>query len=154
HSVPPFTPMLGYLWATYSPYGMQYGAEKLSLPTISGADIRFRDGGIYIQILHITDKAEIERRSERFRVAIRAFLEDFDGLWDQCKQEMMGRYESLKQKNLDDASNFELQMALQETWAMYQRMWENHMYLMYGVFSLYILFEEICQEHLGIDDTS
>ena len=32
HSVPPWTPMFGWFWVNFCRHGMQYGAEKLSLP--------------------------------------------------------------------------------------------------------------------------
>ena len=39
HSVPPWTPMFGWFWINFCRHGMQYGAEKLSLPTVKGWEI-------------------------------------------------------------------------------------------------------------------
>jgi phosphohistidine swiveling domain-containing protein len=33
-------------------------------------------------------------------------------------------------------------------------MWEIHMYMMYGVYTAFILFENVCKDTLGIDDTN
>ncbi|NIR13457.1 MAG: hypothetical protein GWN86_05710, partial [Desulfobacterales bacterium] len=52
------------------------------------------------------------------------------------------------------ASNTELLQNFEETIDACRRMWEVHMYMMYGVYTAFILFENICKDTLGIDDTS
>ncbi len=79
HSVPPWTPMFGWFWVNFCRHGMQYGAEKLSLPTVKGWDWRFKDGGATLALLIVQDPEERKAREERFRVAIRPFLYDFPG---------------------------------------------------------------------------
>ena len=61
--------------------------------------------------------------------------------------------EALKALDLDQATNIELLENFEETINTCRRMWEIHMYMMYGTYTAYILFENMCRELVGIDDT-
>ncbi len=154
HSVPPWTPMFGWFWINFCRHGMQYGAEKLSLPTVKGWDWRFHNGGGYLTLLLVHSEEEKQRREAEFRKAILPFIEDYDGLWGGFVKEILGRYEKLKALDPDKASNIELLDNFEETINTCRRMWEIHMYMMYGTYTAYILFENMCREMAGIDDTS
>ncbi len=154
HSVPPWTPMFGWFWINFCRHGMQYGAEKLSLPTVKGWDWRFLNGGGYLTLLLVSDDAEKKAREEKFRRAILPFIQDYDGLWGGFVKEILGRYEQIKAVDMDAASNIELLAAFEETINTCRRMWEIHMYMMYGTYTAYILFENMCRDLAGIDDTS
>jgi len=86
-----WTPMFGWFWSTSARHGMQYGAEKLSLPTVKGWDWRFKDGGGYLALLIVQDPNERKAREERFRVAIKPFLDDFTGMWKGFVNEINGQ---------------------------------------------------------------
>ena len=60
----------------------------------------------------------------------------------------------MKTLDLDKATNIELLDNFEETINTCRRMWEIHMYMMYGTYTAYILFENMCRELAGIDDTS
>ncbi|MDA8248159.1 MAG: PEP-utilizing enzyme [Rhodospirillales bacterium] len=154
HSVPPWTPLFGWFWINFCRHGMQYGAEQLSLPTVKGWDWRFRNGGGYLTLLLVKTEAEQQQREVRFREAIRPFVEDYDGLWRRQLNEILGRYEELKRLDLDRASNTELLDNFEQTINVCRRMWEIHMYMMYGTYTAYILFENMCRNLLQIDDTN
>jgi phosphohistidine swiveling domain-containing protein len=154
HSVPPWTPMFGWFWINFCRHGMQYGAEKLSLPTVHGWDWRFHKGGGYLTLLLVKSEEEKQRREVEFRKAIMPLIEDYDGIWNGFVQEILGRYEKLKALDLDQATNIELLDNFEETINTCRRMWEIHMYMMYGTYTPYILFENMCRELAGIDDTS
>jgi pyruvate,water dikinase len=154
HSVPPWTPMFGWFWINFCRHGMQYGAEKLSLPTVKGWDWRFHNGGGYLTLLLVKTEEEKQRREVEFRKAIMPFIQDFDGLWAGFVKEIMGRYDHLKATDPDTATNIELLQNFEDTINTCRRMWEIHMYMMYGVYTAYILFENICREVAKIDDTS
>lgn len=154
HSVPPWTPLFGWFWINFCRHGMQYGAEKLSLPTVKGWDWRFKNGGGYLTVIPVKSEAEQREREQRFRDAIRPFVENYDALWQSQLDEILGRYEELKQLDLDGASNIELLDNFEQTINVCRRMWEIHMYMMYGTFTAYILFENMCRNLLGIDDTN
>ncbi len=154
HSVPPWTPMFGWFWVNFCRHGTQWGAEKLRLPTVKGWDWRFHNGGGYLTLLLVKSEEEKQRREVEFRKAILPFIEDYDGLWDGFVKEMLGRYEKLKALDVEKASNIELLDNFEETINTCRRMWEIHMYMMYGTYTAYILFENMCRELAGIDDTS
>jgi phosphohistidine swiveling domain-containing protein len=154
HSVPPWTPMFGWFWVNFCRHGMQYGAEMLSLPTVKGWDWRFKDGAGYLALLIVKDPAERKAREERFRVAIKPFIDDFPGMWKRFVAEMVGRYEKLKALDLDKATNIQLLENFEEMIDTTRRMWEIHMYMMYGVYTAFVLFEQMAKQLLGIDDTS
>jgi len=153
HSVPPWTPLFGWFWINFCRHGMQYGAEKLSLPTTKGWDWRFKNGGGYLTVLLVKSEEERRQREERFRVAIRPFVANYDELWRSQLDEMLGLYEGLKKLDLDKASNIELLDNFEQTINVCRRMWEVHMYMMYGTYTAYILFENMCRELLQIDDS-
>ena len=93
HSVPPWTPLFGWFWINFCRHGMQYGAEKLSLPTVKGWDWRFKNGGGYLTLLLVKSEEEQRQREERFREAIRPFVENYDGLWQSQLDEILALYE-------------------------------------------------------------
>jgi len=153
HSVPPWTPMFGWFWINFCRHGMQYGAEKLSLPTVKGWDWRFKDGGGYLALLIVQDPEERKAREERFKVAIMPFIQDFSGLWKGFVDEIVGKYDALK-IDLDKASNIDLLENFEGTINVCKRMWEIHMYMMYGVYTAFVLFEQMTQQLLGFNDSS
>ncbi len=154
HSVPPWTPMFGWFWINFCRHGMQYGAEKLSLPTVKGWDWRFMNGGGYLTLLLVKSEEEKQRREAEFRKAILPFVEDYDGLWGGFVKEILDRYAKLKLLDPDTAGNIELLENFEETINTCRRMWEIHMYMMYGTYTAYILFENMCRQLAQIDDTS
>ena len=127
HSVPPWTPLFGWFWINFCRHGTQYGAEKLSLPTVKGWDWRFKNGGGYLTLLLVKSEEERRQREKRFREAIRPFVDDYDGLWHGQIEEMLRLYEGLKKLDLDHATNIELLENLEQTINVCRRMWEVHM---------------------------
>ena len=153
HSVPPWTPMFSWFWVNFCRHGMQYGAEKLSLPTVKGWDWRFKNGGGYLTLYTVKSEAEKAHRETCFRQAIRPFIEDYDQLWGGFVTEVLGHYDRLKATNVNTADNIDLLANFEDTINVTRRMWEIHMYMMYGVYTAFILFENVCKDLLGIDDT-
>jgi pyruvate,water dikinase len=154
HSVPAWTPMFGWFWVNLCRHGMQYGAEKLSLPAIKGWDWRFHRGGGFWCVLETKSEEEKKKREARFREAILPFIQDYDGLWDSYVKDMTGRYDKLKALDLDQASNIELLENFEDTINTCRRMWEIHMIMTYGTYIAYVLFESMCRELIGIDESS
>jgi hypothetical protein len=132
---------------------MQYGAESLQLPTTRGWDWRFRDGGGYLTILVVDSEEEKKSRTLGFRQAIRPFLEDYDGLWSAFKDEMVGRYEKIRALDGETATNIRLLDNFEQGVETCRRMWEIHMYMLYGTYMPYVLFEQLCKHLLDMDDT-
>ena len=122
HSVPPWTPMFGWFWINFCRHGMQYGAEKLSLPTVKGWDWRFKNGGGYLTLLLVRSEEEKKEREVRFREAIRPFISDYDGLWKGCVEEMLGHYAELKKCDVENCTNIELLANFEQTINVCRRM--------------------------------
>ncbi len=153
HSVPPWTPLFGWFWVNFCRHGMQYGAEKLSLPTVKGWDWRFKDGGGFLTLLLVDSEEEKKEREARFREGIRPFIENYSEVWQGFVDEMLKRYESIKSVDYEAISNIELLDKFEEVIDTCRRMWEIHMYMMYGTYTPYVLFESMAKELVGIDDT-
>ena len=155
HSVPPWTPMFGWFWINFCRHGMQYGAEKLSLPTVKGWDWRFMNGGGYLTLLLVKSEEEKQRREVEFRKAILPFIQDYDGLWNGFVKEILGRVRGPEKAGSGQGDKYRLLLDnFEETINTCRRMWEIHMYMMYGTYTAYILFENMCRELAAIDDTS
>ena len=130
------------------------GAEELSLPTVKGWDWRFMNGGGYLTLLLVKSEEEKQQREVEFRKRIMPLIQDYDGVWQRFLDEILSRYETLKKTDPETASNAQLLENFEETIDTCRRMWEIHMYMMYGTYIAYILFENMCRELAGIDDTS
>lgn len=153
HSVPPWTPMFAWSWINYCRHGMQWAAQQLSLPTCKGWDWRLKDGGGYLGILVVEDEEEIRAREKKFRERLLPFIEDYDRVWNEAVNEMLAHYDRLKKFDVDHAGNAELLEHFEDALRVNKRMWELHFYLMYVVFGVFIMFEKLCKELLGMDDT-
>jgi phosphoenolpyruvate synthase/pyruvate phosphate dikinase len=145
--------MFGWFWVNFCRHGMQYGAESLQIPTTKGWDWRFKDGGGYLTIILVESDAEKAERKVGFKKAIRPFLEDYDGLWSKFVDEMLGRYEKIKRVDGATATGIDLLANFEYAIDTCRRMWEIHMYMMYGTYMPYVLFEQLCKQLFGIDDT-
>ena len=104
HSVPPWKPMNGWLWAEHCTHGLEWACQTLKLPTLKGLSFRLHHGGGYLGIYLIDDEDEIAEREEQFRQNLIPFLEDYDGHWERAVAEMLGHYARLKETDLDTCS--------------------------------------------------
>ncbi|MDO9535832.1 MAG: PEP-utilizing enzyme [Bacillota bacterium] len=153
HAVPPWTPMVAWFWINYCRHGMQWAAEKLPLPNCKGWDWRLKDGCGYLTMLIVDDPKEIWKREIEFKKNLLPFIENYDKEWLGFIKEMLSRYEEIQIFEEKTASNIELLEHFEKTLELNKRMWEIHFYMMYVVFGVFILFESMCKELLGIDDT-
>jgi len=152
HSVPPFTPMFSYFWDRYCCHGLKYCANMLSLPNCKGWELRHKDGGVYCSFHIVSDPEEIKQREVKFREAFQPFIEDYDGIWDKYKEEIMAIYKPLREFDYDKATNAELLYKLWETQRMYVRHWEIHFVGMYVAYNAWLLLEELCKEMFNLSD--
>ena len=86
---------MGIGWYWYY-HGVRYGAETLCLPTTHGWDSRFVKGYPYITAIRTTPE-EAKEREPVFREKIKPFLENFDGVWDPFKAELLRMYKEAKE---------------------------------------------------------
>ncbi len=152
HSVPSVTPLYGWFWSRYCGHGLKVGCQELSIPTCKGWEWRFRDGGLYCAFHIVRDEQELAEREEKFREAIRPWMEKFDELWEGYKQELLVIYNKLKELDVDKASNLQLYHHNYDLIQAYIRMWEIHFLGQYPAFNAWLLLEELCQERFGIKD--
>ncbi len=152
HSVPPWTPLYGWYWIRYCSHGLKVAAAELSIPTCKGWEMRFRNGGSYNAFHIVRDQKEIAEREVKFRAALRPWIEDFDGLWDVGKTELLGIYDKLRELDVESASNLQLYHHNYDLMTAYRRMWEIHFMGMYASYNAWLLLEELCKKNYDLSD--
>ena len=152
HSVPPWTPMYGWYWIRFCSHGTKYAAAEFSIPTCKGWEMRYKDGGSYNSFHVVRDPEEIKARSVEFQKKLRPWIEDFDGLWDKGKKELLAIYDKLKALDVDNATNFQLYQHNYDLIASYKSMWEVHFLGLYSSYMAWILAEDMCKERFGMSD--
>lgn len=143
HSVPRWTPMFAWFWDRYCGYGSQYVCEVLSIPTSKGWVHRTKDGASYIAMRNVTDEGEIQKRTVKFKQALVPWIDDFDGMWEGYKSELLTMYGRLKAVDLANATNVELMHHLWDLISAYRRMWEIHFLGMYVSCYAFALLEQL-----------
>ncbi len=152
HSVPAWTPLFGYFWIRYCAHGLKACAAEFSIPHCKGWEMRYRDGGSYNAFHIVRDEKEIEERQGKFRQALRPWIDNFDGLWDAGKRELMDMYNKLKELDVDNASNLQLYWHNYDLMTTYRRMWEIHFQGLYSSTFAWLLLEGLCKERYGMRD--
>jgi len=160
HGTPPWRPLFFIdSWGRWAYRAIQRAAERLCLPTTKGWDIRFIDGYPYPTVIETTDQEEKERQS-LFRERIRPYVEDFDGVWEQRKAEIMTTYQELKSKyglvkykDIKKLSNIDLLDLFDDYMQVDRKQWDIHMEMMVSAFYLFGLFDQMCRELLGFGNT-
>lgn len=152
HSVPPWTPLYGWFWIRYCCHGLKYACDQLSIPTCKGWEMRFKDGGSYNAFHIVRDEKEIAEREVRFRLAMRPWIENFDGLWEVGKKELLSICQRFKELDVDKASNIQLYHHSYDLISAYIRMWEIHFVGMYASYNAWLILEDLCKTRLGMKD--
>ena len=95
HGRPPMKPAyIGIGWYWYY-HAIRKAADDLHLPTTFGWDSRFVKGYPYITAIRTTPE-EAKAREPIFREKIKPFFENFDGVWDPLKAELLKIYKEAK----------------------------------------------------------
>lgn len=157
HGTPPFRPLyIGVGWYWYY-HGFRYAAETLHVPTTKGWDSRFVNGMPYITGIPTTEE-EAKQREPIFREKIKPFIEDFDGVWEPLKAELMATYQEVKKRygvekyaDIKKLSNIDLmQMFNDFVFHVNRREGEIHMIIMTATYYLFGLLQEMWQELFGV----
>jgi len=155
HSCPPLSPLgLQLYWARACTHGLKYMNSYFSLPTCYGWQGRASQGGIYWSFLIEKDEKVVKEREARFKEALKPFIEDFDGIWQKHKKELLGMYDALKKFDPSRATNIDYIHLHWDLERMCLRQWEIHFLGMQSSYSAWILLEKECKERFGIDDKS
>jgi len=87
-------------------------------------------------------------------------VEDFDGVWEQRKAEIMTTYQELKNKyglekyeDIKRLSNIDLLDLFDDYMQVDRKQWDIHMEMMMAAYYLFGLFDQMCRELLGFDNT-
>jgi pyruvate, water dikinase len=155
HSCPPLSPLgLQLYWSRGCTHGLKYVNSYFSLPTCYGWQGRAKDGGIYWSFLIETDEEKIKEREPKFKKALQPYIDDFEGIWEKNKEELVEMYGKLRKFNPGVATNIDF---IHFHWNLERaclRQWEIHFMGMQSSYSAWILLEKECKERFGIDDKS
>jgi pyruvate,water dikinase len=156
HGSPPWKPL--YFidgWGRWAYRSIQRAAERLSLPTTKGWDIRYIDGYPYPTVIE-TSPQEAKEREAAFREKIAPYIIDFDAVWDGWKADIMQAYAGLKSKyglarydDIHKLSNVDLRDLFDDFMQVDRKQWDIHMEMMVPSYYLYGLFDQMCRELLG-----
>lgn len=158
HGKPPLKPLyIGIGWYWYY-HAFRYAPETLSLPTTHGWDSRFINGYPYITTIKTTE-AEAKEREPLFRERIKPFIEDFDGIWNQRKAELLKMYKEAKEsrglkawEDIRKLSNIDLlSFFLDFTFVMNRKEAETHMIMMTASSYINGLFQQLWHEIFGTE---
>ena len=158
HGKPPLKPLyIGIGWYWYY-HGFRNGAETLQLPTTRGWDSRFIDGYPYITAIRTT-KEEAKAREPIFREKIRPFVENFDGVWDPLKADLIKMYKEAKDsrglkewKDIRKLSNNDLlSFFLDFTYIINRKEGETHMIMLMASFYIAGLFQQMWREIFDVE---
>ncbi|MBW2018006.1 MAG: hypothetical protein JRF57_05010 [Deltaproteobacteria bacterium] len=154
HSIPPWTPLFIWSWTHHQRYGDLWAAETMGLPTCRGTDWREVDGCAYMCPVLVTDEAEKRARSERFKQHLQSFVTGYNEIHDKVILELNRSYDRFKAFNPDQAGLSELYDHFEQVFHFNYRVWGLHSWMLYTLFAFYSLFEDLCREYAGINDTS
>lgn len=146
---PPLFPLFTDLHFTHGKYGMQWSAEKLSMPTSKGWDWRLYKGGWYLSIIEPTEE-ERRQREPVWREKMRKILEDPSAPWQQYKSILKEKLPKFLAFDLAGASNEALCSHWLEVWNFNKLVEEAHFYPMYALGQADITFREMLKRLLNI----
>lgn len=158
HGKPPLKPLyIGIGWYWYY-HGFRYAPETLCLPTTHGWDSRFINGYPYITTIRTTE-AEAKQREPLFREKIKPFLEDFDGIWNLQKTELMKLYKEARGarglkawEDIRKLSNIDLlSFFLDFAYMINRKEAEAHMIMMTASYYISGLFQQLWREIFGTE---
>lgn len=158
HGKPPLKPLyIGIGWYWYY-HAFRYAPETLSLPTTHGWDSRFINGYPYITTIKTTE-VEAKEREPIFRERIKPFIEDFDGIWEQKKAELMKMYKEAKEsrglrawEDIRKLSNIDLlSFFLDFAFMINRKEAETHMIMMTASSYINGLFQQMWHEIFGTE---
>ncbi len=156
HGIPAWKPL--YLtsgWANYL-WGLQLSAETLHVPTTKGWDYRIIDGYCYPTIIETTEE-EAKQREPIFRQKIRPYIENFSGVWEPFKTEIMKVYDDLKRSqgisaygDIEKVENIVVAGLFEDFIRIVaRREAEIHMLMMVPVYYIFGTFQRMWQEIFG-----
>jgi pyruvate,water dikinase len=156
HGKPPYKPLYlsqGWYWYVYA---IMYAAETLHLPTTKGWGYRVKQGYPYLTAIRTTEEEQKERQPV-FREKIKPFIEDFEGVWNPLKYEMLSTYKDTLKKydinkwdDIKKLSNIELHsLFLDFSLVVNRKESEYHMIMLISGNYINGLFQQMWREEFN-----
>ena len=134
----------GYNWAS------QLAAEQMPLPPGRGITCRLGGTHTYGSPLPVTDVREIGQRARRLERALPPFLQNFDSIWGDMREEVNESWDYFRGVDLSKLSLEDLRENLIQARQYHKRAFEIHFQVMYPLLANYVGFYSMCTE-LGLD---
>jgi pyruvate,water dikinase len=149
--VPALKPLDLWLLPGLNQYTLPIGAAKLGTPSVIPQDMRVKDGYWYAGPIILTEE-ENQGRELIFREKMAPWIDDLMGMYHkEVVSPMLREYERLEKADVKKLSSWELLDHFRDVLAVTEKMWLVHDYSLHAVYSVYMLFEDMCRELLGID---
>lgn len=136
----------GYAWGT------QYAAENLPLPPGRGIGVRMAGVHTYASPVDLTSPMQIGERANRMGPRLGQFLENFDQIWADRRDEVERGWQYFLAQDMSTMSLADLSQLLVDARAFHKRAFEIHFEIMYPMLVNYLGFYGLCGE-LGIDQS-
>ena len=153
HTIPRWPALpLDHIWPM-AERGLCWGCQTISHPQCKGWMWRTREASAFLSPIEVKDPEERKRREGPFRQKLKPFIEDFNGVWDRSKKKWDDIWKKMYAVNLEKASDIELEDFYRELVVYELDVWKEHFFLMEGLASLTLLFEDLAKELCGINSS-
>lgn len=136
----------GYAWGT------QFAAENLPLPPGRGIGVRMAGIHTYASPVDVTSPVQIGERAQRMGPRLGHFLENFDDIWAERRDEVERGWQHFVAQDTSAMSLPELAAMLADARAFHKRAFEIHFEVMYPMLVNYLGFYGLCGD-LGVDQS-
>jgi pyruvate,water dikinase len=131
--------------------GLTWACQRISQPHCKGWMWRTREGSAFLSPIMVTDPEEKKQREVKFKENLKPFIENFHGLWDKYKKKWEDIWSKANAFNLEKASDIELEDFYRDLVRYEEEVWKDHFYIMEGVGSLTLLFEDLARDICGVN---
>ena len=150
HQNYPFDYWMG--WSTYFNHDNIYASDFFQYPETKGMDWRTQSGWIYVSSIPTTE-SERKEREPKFKERIAPFIDDFGKQYGEYTNELLDLFNKMK-VNTSGLSDCELLSLFYDSLMTHRRGAEIHMIILHSSSIIYIMFEDLFKEILGLDRLS
>jgi len=133
-------------------WGYHVAAKQTSLPPSKGAHVKIHKGRVYLGFALIDDKQEVARRAQEFDKLVEHCIDHWDEFYRGHIAEVSAGLATLAAVDPDRLATADLVHYLERSEEINRRNWEIHFILMYPADTIYLRFEDYCQQH-AIDES-
>jgi pyruvate,water dikinase len=148
--VPALKPFDLWIWVACASRRLAQAADRLDTPEVLPNDFRTKDGYLYASPKLLPEE-EAKRREPLFREKMAPWIENPEKLYQEDVSEMMAVFGRLQEVDVQKIPDRELLDHLLDCKAMLlEKYGQMHMLQLHAIYTLHILFEDMCKELLGI----